>query len=257
MSTKNTEHLKVLNRPFKGKLADGDEVLLQVRREPQKTKEYAVSCNIELRGHFCVAKFGSGRLFFSKNHQENTKDVISSNFRQKALCTPDGSLIGYSYYDLILRTSAEKLTRNDPEGMDILYQDCADTLSALDHLVRDAYNRSCFSVLEKPAGWSRRILDDISACGFYVSECVTDSYRLYTSLQTELKSDPQIRFYQDSQVSLPVLYNISSRIEEALNTKVWLKNGGYLCIEQTEAMTVVDVNTGKATRGKDAEKLFF
>lgn len=246
-----------MNRPFKGKLADGDEVLLQVRREPQKTKEYAVSCNIELRGHFCVAKFGSGRLFFSKNHQENTKDVISSNFRQKALCTPDGSLIGYSYYDLILRTSAEKLTRNDPEGMDILYQDCADTLSALDHLVRDAYNRSCFSVLEKPAGWSRRILDDISACGFYVSECVTDSYRLYTSLQTELKSDPQIRFYQDSQVSLPVLYNISSRIEEALNTKVWLKNGGYLCIEQTEAMTVVDVNTGKATRGKDAEKLFF
>ncbi|MCD7752593.1 MAG: ribonuclease E/G [Lachnospiraceae bacterium] len=257
LSTKNTEHLKVLNREFKGKLADGDEVLLQVRREPVKTKEYAVSGNVELQGRFCVAGFGSGRLFFSRNHKDSVKDVISSYLRQKALCAPDLSLIGYSGYDLILRTRAEKMT-DSAEHMEALYRDCADTLAALEQMVSQAVNRSCFSILEKPASWLDSVREDLLSCGFQVTEYITDSYRLYTSLQENvLKQDSQIRYYQDNQVSLPVLYNISARIEEALGTKVWLKSGGYLCIEQTEAMTVVDVNTGKATRGKNSEKVFF
>ncbi|MCD8379742.1 MAG: ribonuclease E/G [Lachnospiraceae bacterium] len=251
LSTKNTEHLKVLNRPFKGKLADGDEVLLQIRREPLKTKEYAVSGNIELQGRYCVAKFGSGRLFFSKSHQDCVKNAISSYFRQKAFCTPDLSLIGYPGFDLILRTRAERMT-GSADQMETLFHDCADTLAALEQIVSQAGNRSCFSVLEKPAGWLESVREDLNACGFQVNEYVTDSYHLYTSMQ-----DDHIFYYQDEQVSLPVLYNISARIEEALRAKVWLKSGGYLCIEQTEAMTVVDVNTGKATRGKNAEKLFF
>ncbi len=256
LSTKNTDHLKVLNRPFKGKLADGDEVLLQVRREPVKTKEYAVSGNIELQGRFCVAKFGSGRLFFSKSHQECVKDVISSYFRQKALCAPDLSLIGYAGYDIILRTRAGKMT-DSADHLDALYHDCADTLTALEQIVSQAANRSCFSVLEKSVGWLESVREDLNSCGFQVHEYVTDSYRLYTSLQENAQEQEHLLYYQDQQVSLPVLYNISARIEEALSMKVWLKSGGYLCIEQTEAMTVIDVNTGKATRGKDAEKLFF
>ncbi len=288
LSTKNTEHLQVLNRPFKGKLADGDEVLLQVKREPLKTKEYTVSGRIELHGRFCVAQFGSGRLFFSKSHQECVKGVISSYFRQKALCAPDLSLIGYSGYDLILRTRAEKMT-DSADHIEALYRDCADTLSALDQMVKEAANRSCFSVLEKPAGWLQSVREELNSCGFHVNEFVTDSYRLYTSMlentqdgkyfptesdilanrnavalpsadlmtkSTEEKPEPQIRYYQDEQISLPVLYNISARIEETLKAKAWLKSGGYLCIEQTEAMTVVDVNTGRATHGRDAEKLF-
>ncbi len=232
-------------------------MLRQVRREALNTKEYAVSGNIELQGRFCVAKFGSGRLFYSKSHRECVKGIVSSYFRQKALCASDLSLIGYPGYDLILRTRAENMT--DSAGhMDALYRDCADTLSALDLLVKDSESRSCFSILEKPIGWLESVREDLSSCGFQINEYVTDSYRLYTSLQENvLKQDPQIRYYQDNQVSLPVLYNISSRVVEALNTRVWLKNGGYLCIEQTEAMTVIDVNTGKATRDKDSEKLFF
>lgn len=46
-------------------------------------------------------------------------------------------------------------------------------------------------------------------------------------------------------VALIKLYRIEKTLEEALNKKVWLKSGGYLVIEPTEALTVIDVNTGK------------
>ncbi|MCD7806961.1 MAG: ribonuclease E/G [Lachnospiraceae bacterium] len=261
LPTKELRYTRVLNRQFQGKLSDGDEVLLQVKREPVKTKDYAVTDRIELAGRFCVAKLGSGRLFYSKSCQGDVRDVISSYFRYKGLCAPDESLIGFADYDLILRTKAQRMV--EEQKLDVLHQDCSDTLKALDHLVRTAAHRSCYSILEKPAGWLENIRQEVGDCGFKIEEYVTDSFRLYTAIQEELSeqksmtSDPPIRYYQDPQVSLPLLYNIPSRVEEALHTKVWLKNGGYLCIEQTEAMTVVDVNSGSATQGRDSQKLYF
>ncbi|MCD8132092.1 MAG: ribonuclease E/G [Lachnospiraceae bacterium] len=289
LPTGDLKYTRVLNRHFQGKLSDGDEVLLQVKREPVKTKDYAVTDRIELAGRYCIAKFGSGRLFCSKNHHQSVKDVISSYFRQKGLCAADGSLIGFSGYDLILRTKAQKLV--EAREMDVLYRDCDDTLRALDSLVSTAAHRSCYSVLEKPAGWFEGVCEEIESCGYKIEECLTDSYRLYTEMQEKYRAGDtaptdlcdqslnnlssklkkqsltdvtaaapdgsRIRYYQDSQVPLSVLYGISSRIEEALRTKAWLKNGGYICIEQTEAMTVVDVNSGSSTHGKDSEKLYF
>ncbi|MCD7738576.1 MAG: ribonuclease E/G [Lachnospiraceae bacterium] len=277
LPTGDLKYTRVLNRPFQGKLSDGDEVLLQVKREPIKTKDYAVTDRLELAGRYCVAKFGAGRLFYPKSHHQSVKDVISSYFRRKGLCTEDGSLIGFAGYDLILRTKAQKLV--DSKELDALYQDCDETLRALDSLVSTAVHRSCYTVLDKPSGWLGSVCEEIESCGFRIEECLTDSYRLYTEIQekyragntesdtpgnryltdamTKAQDELQIRHYQDIQVPLSVLYNIPSRIEEALRTKVWLKNGGYICIEQTEAMTVVDVNSGSATRGKDSEKLYF
>lgn len=62
-----------------------------------------------------------------------------------------------------------------------------------------------------------------------------------------------IRLYEDSSISLSALYSLKSKFDNITNEKVWLKNGGYLYINPTEALTVIDINTGK-TDGKDREK---
>ena len=49
------------------------------------------------------------------------------------------------------------------------------------------------------------------------------------------------------------LYKVQSQINKALNRKVWLKSGGYLIIDRTEALTVIDVNTGKFTGNSNRE----
>lgn len=61
----------------------------------------------------------------------------------------------------------------------------------------------------------------------------------------EHKNHPAIRLYQDASYSLSRLYSLKTRMEEALSPKIWMSSGAYLVLEPTEALTVIDVNSGK------------
>ena len=65
-----------------------------------------------------------------------------------------------------------------------------------------------------------------------------------------------MRLYQDSMLSLSALYGIEGKLKPALETRIWLKSGGYLVIEPTEALTVIDVNSGKCEDGKNPEDTY-
>ena len=60
-----------------------------------------------------------------------------------------------------------------------------------------------------------------------------------------------LRLYRDTTLSLSRLYSLDTMMEQACQKRVWLKSGGYLIIEQTEAMVVIDVNTGKYSGKKN------
>ncbi len=66
-------------------------------------------------------------------------------------------------------------------------------------------------------------------------------------------------FYEDPLLPLSRLYSVEARLSEALDRKVWLKSGGYLVIDKTEALTCIDVNSGKYTGKKrgSAEETYF
>ena len=77
--------------------------------------------------------------------------------------------------------------------------------------------------------------------------------QLSKSLEPDLNR--KLKLYQDEQISLRALYGLDSKINELLSKNVWLKSGGYLVIEQTEALTVIDVNTGKNISSKSKEDI--
>ena len=88
-------------------------------------------------------------------------------------------------------------------------------------------------------------------------DIVTDIKDIYEGIFDFFKEEREdmlgrVRFYDDNMISLNKLYSIDTLFSESLSKKVWLKDGGYLCIESTEALTVVDVNTGKNVRKKEA-----
>lgn len=88
-------------------------------------------------------------------------------------------------------------------------------------------------------------------------DIVTDIKDIYEEIVDFFKEEREdmlcrVRFYDDNMISLNKLYSIDTLFSESLSKKVWLKDGGYLCIESTEALTVVDVNTGKNVRKKEA-----
>ena len=88
-------------------------------------------------------------------------------------------------------------------------------------------------------------------------DIVTDIKDIYEGIVDFFKEEREdllcrVRFYEDNMISLNKLYSIDTLFSDALSKKVWLKDGGYLYIESTEALTVVDVNTGKNVRKKEA-----
>lgn len=65
-----------------------------------------------------------------------------------------------------------------------------------------------------------------------------------------------VRLYQDSMLSLSTLYSLEGKLKTALDSRVWLKSGGYLVIEPTEALTVIDVNSGKYESEKNPQDAY-
>jgi ribonuclease G len=92
-----------------------------------------------------------------------------------------------------------------------------------------------------------------------LTEIVTDDPTLYEEIHDFLMEEMQgdiakLRLYEDRQLPLKALYRLDKGLTDALSSKVWLKSGAYLVIEPTEALTVIDVNTGKYTGGKDKQE---
>lgn len=88
-------------------------------------------------------------------------------------------------------------------------------------------------------------------------DIVTDIKEVYEKILSFLKENhgelaDRVRLYEDSMISMNKLYSIDTLFESVLDKRVWLKDGGYLFIEPTEALTVIDVNTGKNVQKKDA-----
>ena len=83
------------------------------------------------------------------------------------------------------------------------------------------------------------------------SEIVTDDRTVYENL---IGSFDNIRLYEDDIFDLSKLYSLRTILDEVTDRKVWLKCGGYMIIEHTEAMTVIDVNSAKYSPGKSTDK---
>ena len=124
-------------------------------------------------------------------------------------------------------------------------------------LLKKAPYRTCFSCLhEALPGWAA-VLNSLVYPWEY-DEIITDQESLWEQISAycrEKQPDKTVRLYQDSTYPLSKLYSVKSRLDEALGKRVWLKSGGYLMIEPTEALTVIDVNSGKYEgRGAKGEK---
>ena len=90
---------------------------------------------------------------------------------------------------------------------------------------------------------------------------MTDDRILYEELSGYLSEyQPEdlnkLQFYEQEAPSLNSLYGIGGALEGALRERVWMKSGGYLVIQPTEALTVIDVNTGKYQGRKKQQDTF-
>ncbi|MBR1861668.1 MAG: ribonuclease E/G [Lachnospiraceae bacterium] len=86
------------------------------------------------------------------------------------------------------------------------------------------------------------------------AKIITGDAEVFSLLKDEEIYGCRAELYTDEKLSLSKLYSLKTRISEALSQKVYLKSGAYLVINRTEALTVIDVNSGKNTPSKKTDR---
>lgn len=252
----------VVNRRPDGTLKLGDEVLVQVTKESMKTKLAGVTTRISLSGRYVVVGTKkpcqqNTKLIQNKPQPENgmeAKSVQVSSKLSRKLQHRFRSLETLQnisgHYQVIVRTNAGTLTEDTP-----LIKEADILAGTLGHILEIADKRTCYSCLYQSCPDYITFVQNSYRTEY--DEVVTDLPDVYAALQKSFEdTDLPIRFYEDSLLPLCKLYSVETRVKELLDKKVWLKSGGYLVIEPTEALISIDVNTGKCETGKNAEETF-
>lgn len=267
----------LVNRIYDGRLLEGDELLVQVERAAQKTKQASVTAHISLSNDYFVILTGIPRVCYSAEIDSNTRKMINFLFTEKAIFC-NGCLI-QDVKSILLESSEYNRLTLPPTGCivrtkaaevqdsEVLFKNFFDLTEQYVRLLHIASHRSCFSCVREAPSALENILEQLAGEEEY-QEIVTDNEAVYAKLQEiagmetkapicSLTNTKPLRLYQDSLLPLSKLYSVESKMETALERRVWLKSGGYLIIEPTEALTVIDVNSGKYEAKKVADETYF
>lgn len=237
-------------------IQQGDELLVQVKREGIKTKAPAVTTNLTLHGKYALLTTGNTQISVSSKLSKEEKERLLRVAKDNS-SADNGSLEGMSAgeraYGWLLRTNAGGAS---PE---VIKKDLLRLQAKYEELIKTAQYRTCFScLLARPSAYLKRMSDLYAE---EVDEILTDDRELFEQMteyfqENQPEDTAKLRFYEDRLLPMEKLYSLDHHLKEALGERVWLKSGGYLVIQPTEALTVIDVNTGKFTAGKKKEAAF-
>lgn len=223
-------------------LRQGDEVVIQIAGEALKEKQPRASSDLTLTGQYCVCSYWEHGLSYSRKLTPKKRDLIR-DFLQNA------EIEGRKNYHFTIRTNAENLTDYEP-----LLLEMRSFIKIFDTLTETYKHRTCYSCLYQRETELISQIKNIPLAAY--EEIVTDDKDVFLILEHAF-TDKKIRFYQDDLLTLSKLYSIDTHLQEALGKRVWLPCGGYLVIEPTEAMTVIDVNSGKTeSKGKKSREYY-
>ena len=230
---------KIGKKPF----CIGDELLVQVSKEAVKTKAPTVSSKLNLTGKYAVLTYGDTRVGASaKLAKENKLRLIEF-----------ATEYATSEFGIIMRTNAKDA---EPE---LLHAELAKLCREYQHLKEHASTRICYSCM---LGAPKEYLTELK--NIYqegLTDIIIEDKTIYIEAKTYIeKEQPEdadkLRLYEDKLLPLHKLYGIESLLVNALKERVWLKSGAYLVIQPTEALTVIDVNTGKCISKKQDDEAY-
>ena len=217
---------------LKDKLSPNQKLVVQVVKEPTGHKGPRVTTEISLPGRFLVLMpsepgINVSRKIESSKERARLKSIVS-------LLKPVG--VG-----VIIRTEAEGQSEADiQEDLEILLEKWNNIVTAAESLTPP-------SLIYRDQDLLYRVIRE--ACSEDVTEIIVDTAFALNRVQTLLQNwhmskNIQVSLYKGNEPLL-IATNVHKEIRAALNMKVNMPSGGYLFIQQTEALTVIDVNSGK------------
>lgn len=222
---------KVFLQESNKKIKNGSEILLQITKEAFDKKCAVATSEISVSGRFCVVvkdkrECGVSKRILDDGKREKLREIAKEN-----------CLEGHS---VVIRTGAENATEEEIEK-----EIKKLNLKILEIEKTAEFAKAPFTLFKN----ENQIVDHIRRFGFF-DEIVVNSKEMFKILDGEFEN---VVLYEE-KVPMFNKFLIEGQIEKLFHKKVWLKSGAYLVIDEVEAMTVIDINSGKAIKGTNINK---
>ena len=224
-------------------LQEGQSILVQVAKDPVGTKGARLTTHISLAGRKVVylptlKHIGISRKIEDEDERERLKSLIES------VSIPGG---------IIVRTAGEGMVESELL-VDIRYLE-----KLWEKIQKDNNKEKGFGLIYSEVDFELRVLRDLLSQDVY--QVLIDDQQVFEKAE-EFVSQYMPRFrdrIQEYKEREPLFdkFGISHDVAKAIDRKVWLRSGGYLVIDETEALVVIDVNTGRYVGKKDLEETIF
>lgn len=237
-------------KSFKGKIPPIEEllkskanILVQVKKDPIDDKGPKLTTSISIPGRYLVMvpfmeRIGVSHKIKSSRERNRLKKIIQ-NLRKK----------GNNRHGFIIRTASKD---TDKESLE---RDYNDTNEKWIELLKLAKKSPAPTLLFHQPGIVSDIIRDHLTSDLY--SLIVDEPAVYSDILSDLSDEHpsltnKVQFY-DGKIPLFDAYGIEKDLERMTKRKIWLKSGGFILIEQSEAMITIDVNTGKYIGKKSVE----
>ena len=218
-------------------------ILVQVKRDSTNKKGARVSTHINLPGRFCVYMPDANFITVSQKienekERERLVQIVQKNIPKNAGIIVRTSSIGKSETEIV----------QDIKNLEIKWNKIKE--------ISKNSEKDAPSLVYKNPGIVKRILTDLIDQD--VEKIVVNNKNQYSEIENIIKETKQkIELILKEEESLLDIYDLKTQLERIENRKVWLKCGGFITIDKTEALTAIDVNSGKYIGTKNLEQTVY
>ena len=234
-----------LNLDIKKVIKPNQKLLVQIKKDSNDKKGARVSTHINLPGKYIVLMPNTDFITISQKIEDKKEQERLVNLVKEHIGKENGAII---------RTSAVKKDKEIVQDIELLQNKWKEIQEKYNQKISQNNGESL--VYESENIVDKMIIDLVSE---KIENIVTNNKAEYDKLIIEKNKMEELSNTKISLENKDVLdiYDIKKQIEKICNRKIWLKCGGFITIDKTEALTAIDVNTGKYTGSKNLEQTLY
>lgn len=219
----------------------GMNIIVQIKKDATSKKGARVSTHISITGKYLVYMPDADFITISQKIEDDAQKAELKDFLSKVLPKGDGAII---------RTSALEVKKEE------IKKEALELIEKWEEIKKDAENSNEMRLLYKNDNMLAKIIKD--TISNKISRIVVDTdgdYEDVKNIVENLRISRKIEIVKKEN-SIET-YELYKQIEKNMGRKIWLKCGGFITIDKTEALTAIDVNSGKYTGKEDQEQTVF
>ena len=220
-------------------LKPNDKILIQIKKDSNELKGAKVSTHISLPSKYIVFMPNTSIITISQKITNNNQKERLLNLAKNTLPENNG---------IVIRTLAEKASDEE------IIKDIKKCLNKWEKIQKRFEQTDKPKLIYESETIAEKIIIDLE-----LDKIITNNKTTYNKIKEmlEIENGNSNNLEFSDKKELLEIYELNKQIEKSLNRKIWLNCGGFITIDKTEALTAIDVNTGKYTGNKDLEATIF